>query len=107
LDVNFTSQGKTIQAPLGFNIGKDRPHYCKELRIYFAPLVSVDWIFPKKIDTIKRTVSGSVFHIQLGKDTQLLSAFSADCRRPQYIQKSNAMYPYDLHIVDGKPTRFS
>jgi hypothetical protein len=46
-----------------------------------------DWIFPKKVDTVKRKVSVSVFHIQPGKDTQVLSVFCADYRKPRYIQK--------------------
>ena len=45
------------------------------------------WIFPKKVDTFKRKVSGFVFHIQPGKDTQVLSAFFAGYRRLQYTQK--------------------
>ena len=65
------------------------------------------WIFPKKVDTVKRKGSVSVFHIQPGKDTQVLSAFAADYRRPQYIQRWNARHPDDSHIVDDKPTRFS
>jgi len=63
-------------------------------------------IFSKKVDTVKRKVSVSVFHNQPGKDTQVLSAFSAGYRRPQYIQRWNARYPDDLHIVDDKPSWF-
>ena len=65
------------------------------------------WIFPKKVDRVKRKVSGSVFHIPPGKDTRVLSAFSAGCRRPRYIQKWNVRYPDDLHNVHDRPTRFS
>jgi hypothetical protein len=65
------------------------------------------WISPKKVDRVKRKVSASVFHIQLDKDNQVLSVFSADYRRPQYTQRWNARYPDDLHIVDDKPARFS
>ena len=65
------------------------------------------WIFPEKVDTIKRKVSGFVFHIHPDNDTQVLNVLSADCRRTQYIQKWNARYPGDLHIVHDKPTRFS
>ena len=65
------------------------------------------WIFPKKVDTVKRKVSPSVFHIQPGKDTPMLSAFSADCRTPRYIQKWNARCPDDLRSVHDIPARFS
>ena len=46
LDVNFdfASERKTIQALLGFNIGENRLHNGKALRIYFAPLVTVDFV---------------------------------------------------------------
>jgi len=70
-------------------------------------LIVKHWIFPKKVDTVKRKVSGSVFHIQPGKDTQVLSAFSADYKRLQYTQRWNARYPDDPHIVYDKPARFS
>jgi hypothetical protein len=65
------------------------------------------WISPKKVDRVKRKVSVFVFHIQLDKDNQVLSAFSADYRRPQYTQRWNAKYPDAPHIVDDKPARFS
>jgi len=65
------------------------------------------WISPKKVDRVKRKVSVFVFHIQPDKDNQVLSAFSADYRRPQYTQRWNASYPDAPHIVDDKPARFS
>ena len=65
------------------------------------------WIFPKKVDTVKRKVSVSVFHNQPDKDIPVLSVFSADYRRLRYIQRWNVRYPDDLHIVHDKPARFS
>jgi len=70
-------------------------------------LIPQNWIFPKKVDRVKRKVSDSVFHIQPGKDTPALNAFSAGCRRPRYIQKWNVRYPDDLHSVHDRPARFS
>jgi len=43
-------------------------------------VVAPFWLFPKKADTVKRKVSPFFFHIQPGKGTPMLSAFSADCK---------------------------
>ena len=65
------------------------------------------WIFPEKVDTVKRNVSHSVFHTQQDKDSPALSAFSAGCKRLQYTQKWNVKYPDDPHSVHDRPTRIS
>ena len=41
------------------------------------------WIFPKKIDVVKRKILPFVITTHKDKDTPALSVFFADCRRPR------------------------
>jgi hypothetical protein len=74
--------------PMIRNLVDQRPTYgyrriqvllSRKLKALDKPGVN-HWISPKKVDRVKRKVSVFVFHIQLDKDNQVLSAFSADYR---------------------------
>jgi hypothetical protein len=64
------------------------------------------WLFPEKVDTVKRKVSIFGFHIQREQDTQSLSAFFLDYRMLRYTQTANVVYPDGPDIFHDKPTLF-
>ena len=79
----------------------------KVLNIKPRSLLQV-WIFPKKVDTVKRKVSPSAFHTQKDIDTPTQNVFFVGCRRLRYTQRWNEKYPNVPHIViDTPPSSFS
>jgi hypothetical protein len=68
--------------------------------------IQIGWLFPEKVDTVKRKVSIFGFHIQREQDTRSLSAFFLDYRMLRYTQTANVVYPDGPDIFHDKPTLF-
>jgi transposase-like protein len=100
-------KGRGLQFGPKLAIGDGALGFWKALGKVYGHSRAQRWLFPEKVDTVKRKVLVSVFHTQLEKDNPELSVFFADCRRPQCIRRSSAVYRDGPGTFHDRPAPFS